>query len=166
MVKFGDYNQDVKDLQNLLKILKVFPFIPTAYFGEGTQESIMRYQEQNNINITGQLNDLTLNLLNLEKNRTHLFFRPKSQINRAEAVVILTRSLKINLEKQNSCIFKDVICNSWYMPSVQYVVKEDIIQGRSKFLFEPNDFITKAEAAKIISISLLKQNNEVFSDDF
>ena len=63
-LKKGDYGKDVKILQNILKkeVNKKLPI--TGYFGDKTEESLMKFQEKYNLTATGYLDKETLNKIN------------------------------------------------------------------------------------------------------
>jgi hypothetical protein len=78
-------------------------------------------------------------------------FRPKEDINRAQAVVLLQRIKKINAEDtigQN--IFPDVPNNSWYTKAVIKATQEGWIKGYPDGNFYPDKPVNRAELAMII----------------
>jgi hypothetical protein len=83
-------------------------------------------------------------------------FRPNQPITRAEAVTILNRLPKITtISAIKELPFTDVSKNDWFFGAVQNIYSMGIINGKSVTLFAPNDNITRAETAKIISLFLL-----------
>lgn len=83
----------------------------------------------------------------------NLYFRPNDKINRAEALAILLNTSEIDLVSETKLLFTDVK-EKWMKP---YVIKWNelwIVSGQKidgKFIFRPNDPITRAETVRIIN---------------
>lgn len=81
-------------------------------------------------------------------------FKPKSRINRAEFVTMISRS--VSTEEQRFCHdnfsapFSDIQPGHWYMEHLCYSFDAGIIQGYPDGTFRPAADISMAEAAKII----------------
>lgn len=80
-------------------------------------------------------------------------FAPQDNVTRAEFAKMLIRAL--NLENSfDTESFSDVNTGDWFAPYVATAVQKGIIQGRSADKFAPNDKITRAEMATMISRAL------------
>jgi LAS superfamily LD-carboxypeptidase LdcB len=63
-LKKGDYGKDVKILQNILN-LEIDNNLPiTGFFGDKTEKFLIKFQEKYNLNLTGYLDEKTLNKIN------------------------------------------------------------------------------------------------------
>lgn len=60
----GDFTEDVLDIQQRLYELGYFDIEPTGFFGDYTTEALMSFQLCNDLEITGEINEATLNALN------------------------------------------------------------------------------------------------------
>lgn len=76
-------------------------------------------------------------------------FRPDAPVTRAEAVKILLRSAGLGTESVDVVLYPDVPQSSWYYPYVAYATLNEIVDGFVDGRFGPNEYITRAEAAKI-----------------
>lgn len=77
-------------------------------------------------------------------------FAPKDSVTRAEFSKMLI--LALNMENSfDTATFADVSSDAWYAPYVATAARLGIIQGRSADKFAPNDKITRAEMATMIS---------------
>jgi hypothetical protein len=80
-------------------------------------------------------------------------FRPNNNVNRAEALkMILASKIAVELITGGSMDFSDISGEEWFVDYVAYAVAEDIVEGYSDGTFKPGNPITRAEAAKIISL--------------
>lgn len=80
-------------------------------------------------------------------------FAPKDSVTRAEFSKMLI--LALNMENSfDTATFADVSSDAWYAPYVATAARLGIIQGRSADKFAPNDRITRAEMATMISRAL------------
>ncbi|GGF96478.1 S-layer homology domain-containing protein [Paenibacillus aceti] len=80
-------------------------------------------------------------------------FAPKDSVTRAEFSKMLI--LALNMENSfDTATFTDVSSDAWYAPYVATAARLGIIQGRSADKFAPNDKITRAEMATMISRAL------------
>jgi len=80
-------------------------------------------------------------------------FAPKDSVTRAEFSKMLI--LALNMENNfDTATFADVSSDAWYSPYVATAARLGIIQGRSADKFAPNDKITRAEMATMISRAL------------
>ncbi|MCT4688738.1 S-layer homology domain-containing protein [Vallitalea sp.] len=95
------------------------------------------------------------------------FFKPKRQITRAEAAVLLGKILKMEKDTK-PCNFKDYEnIPEWARDYINILVSKEIINGYPDNTFRPNDFITREEAASMIekfnTINNKKVNDNVVS---
>lgn len=76
--------------------------------------------------------------------------QPASYVTRAEAVTMLGRALKLD-GKQRLTKFTDVPVSSFASGYIQSAAERGIISGRGDGTFHPNDLVTRAEMAIMIS---------------
>lgn len=76
--------------------------------------------------------------------------QPASYVTRAEAVTMLGRALRLD-GKQRSTKFTDVPKSSFASGYIQSAVERGIISGRGDGTFYPNDLVTRAEMAIMLS---------------
>ncbi len=79
-------------------------------------------------------------------------FRPNASITRAEAMQVLYNLNLLYIEPSMEPPFTDISANDWHYDAVQQMWYYDIVSGKNATTFAPNDLLTRAEAAKIISI--------------
>lgn len=85
-------------------------------------------------------------------------FAPKDAVTRAEFAKMLIRAL--NLENGSATeSFSDVNASDWFAPYVAAAVEKGIIQGRTSERFAPQDQISRAEMATMISRALKTTGN-------
>lgn len=83
--------------------------------------------------------------------------RPDGNVTRAEAVTMLVR-LKAYPLTEGEEIFKDVKASAWYAPFINAAYKNNILEEKKGQAFRPDEKITRAELAQLIS-HLDKKNN-------
>ncbi|MFR8926959.1 S-layer homology domain-containing protein [Peptoniphilus senegalensis] len=83
--------------------------------------------------------------------------RADCNVTRAEAVTMLVR-LKAYPLTEGEEIFKDVKANAWYAPFISAAYKNNILEEKKGQAFRPDEKITRAELAQLIS-HLDKKNN-------
>lgn len=83
--------------------------------------------------------------------------RPDGNVTRAEAVTMLVR-LKAYPLTEGEEIFNDVKANAWYAPFISAAYKNNILEEKKGQAFIPDEKITRAELAQLIS-HLDKKNN-------
>ena len=83
--------------------------------------------------------------------------RADGNVTRAEAVTMLVR-LKAYPLTEGEEIFKDVKANAWYAPFISAAYKNNILEEKKGQAFRPDEKITRAELAQLIS-HLDKKNN-------
>ncbi len=78
-------------------------------------------------------------------------FAPGSQVTRAEFVALLIRVLDLEKEAAGAARFSDVKEGSWYYDAVQTAVSQGFVSGYDNKSFAPDQQITRAEMAVILS---------------
>lgn len=87
-------------------------------------------------------------------------FRPNERVTRGQAAVMLASVLNLNTQNVNNPGFKDVPTNSWYYHSIAELVNAGIITGFSDKTFKPNEALTRAQVAAIISLGFQLTENK------
>lgn len=96
-------------------------------------------------------------------------FRPDDSLTRAEFLKIALNAAEVEIPGSVSdSKFSDVSADSWYAPYVAVALEKGVISGNSD-KFRPDDRITRAEVAKILSGLLDDEASEagepgIFSD--
>ena len=88
-------------------------------------------------------------------------FRPLNNINRAELIKLLMSGADLPADAALNNCFKDVTGDAWYVSWVCTAKQKGWVGGYSDGTFQPEKFVNKAEAAKIISGVLAPAVNEV-----
>ncbi len=82
-------------------------------------------------------------------------FRPDQPINRAEAMTMLINLRELNnpdyLSGLKEMPFTDVSPDDWFYQSVKKAFTVKYVTGKTLSIFAPNDYLTRAETAAIIS---------------
>ena len=80
-------------------------------------------------------------------------FKPGKEVTRAEAVRMFVKLVNngAELPKNPTTSFKDAN-NAWYSDEINYAVAKGFIKGYSDGTFKPNQAITRAEFAQMISV--------------
>jgi hypothetical protein len=92
--------------------------------------------------------------LGIINGRTKKIFDPEAVITRAEFAVLLAKTLHLKAPLNSTNSFPDVPQNAWYKPYVDALKQSGYIKGVSignQLHFKPNQVISRAEAATIIS---------------
>jgi subtilisin family serine protease len=91
--------------------------------------------------------------------------RPQVLVKRAEAVAMIGRALKLNEEKRVT-VFKDVDSESFASGYIQSAYDAGILKGFPDKTFRPNQAVTRAEMAILISnaYDLLETGDKKFKD--
>ena len=84
-------------------------------------------------------------------------FKPDSPINRAEALKILLETTKLETFEDDFELptFPDVGTGSWFAPYVDLALSYQIVEGYRDGTFKPDRPITRAEAAKIVYLTMI-----------
>ena len=78
-------------------------------------------------------------------------FRADYAITRAEALKVLLLASRLELPGDPVVPqFPDVVDGDWFMPYVQQALFHDLIEGYGDGTFRPHNFVTRAEAAKLV----------------
>jgi len=76
-------------------------------------------------------------------------FSPNESVTRAMAITTLGRLL--NIEQAETSLFTDVAANSWYSGYVGWAATNGIVEGNGNGHYMPNEALTKAQMAMILS---------------
>lgn len=79
-------------------------------------------------------------------------FKPSAAITRAEAVKIILMTAGVDVSTTYDAKFSDVVKGLWYVNYINYAAEKGIVDGYGNGKFGPNNKLTRAEAAKIISL--------------
>ena len=81
-------------------------------------------------------------------------FRPQKKITRAEIITMLARSLNLEEDqkkiKLTTTFYNDVPANHWAQDLISLATRLEIINGYPTGNFKPNDYVTRAESAKLL----------------
>ena len=86
--------------------------------------------------------------------------RPDGDMTRAEAIAVLARLQKLDLSDKSSKIYKDTKENLWYNGAINAAFKAGYLLEKEGEKIRPNDKITRAELAELIS-HIDKKNSAV-----
>ncbi len=94
-------------------------------------------------------------------------FRPNDSLSRAEFLKIVGNSAGWDVQSASGVTlpFKDLSTVPWASPYLRYAISNKIVSSANEF--RPNDNISRAEVAKILSVSLKLRTSGyvgVFSD--
>ncbi|SES10016.1 pullulanase, extracellular [Gracilibacillus ureilyticus] len=78
-------------------------------------------------------------------------YKPNKKISRAEFARLIAVSLALETENTAAPAFTDVAGDEWFAGSVQALVEADLLSGYTDGSFHPNQSITRAEIASILS---------------
>lgn len=78
-------------------------------------------------------------------------FRPNQSVTRAEMASMLSRLITDSTQQQNTITYSDVPTSLWAYKDIQNVQSNGLMTGLPDGTFEPNQAITRAEMATIIS---------------
>ena len=80
-------------------------------------------------------------------------FKPQGTVTRAEAAVIVSKALGLELDATATTSFTDVKAGDWFAQYVAAASKAGIIKGKSTTSFDPNGKLTRAEAAVLLTVA-------------
>ena len=86
--------------------------------------------------------------------------RPDGDMTRAEAIAVVARLQKLDLSDKSANIYKDTKENLWYNGAINAAYREGYLLEKEGENIRPNDKITRAELAELIS-HIDKKNNAV-----
>ena len=86
--------------------------------------------------------------------------RPDGDMTRAEAIAVVARLQKLDLSDKSSKIYKDTKADMWYNGAINAAFREGYLLEKEGENIRPNDKITRAELAELIS-HIDKKNNTV-----
>ena len=84
--------------------------------------------------------------------------RPDGDMTRAEAIAVVARLQKLDLSDKSSKIYKDTKADMWYNGAINAAFREGYLLEKEGENVRPNDKITRAELAELIS-HIDKKNN-------
>ena len=84
--------------------------------------------------------------------------RPDGDMTRAEAIAVVARLQKLDLSDKSSKIYKDTKADMWYNGAINAAYREGYLLEKEGENVRPNDKITRAELAELIS-HIDKKNN-------
>ncbi|MFR9282429.1 MAG: S-layer homology domain-containing protein, partial [Peptoniphilus lacrimalis] len=85
---------------------------------------------------------------------------PDGDMTRAEAIAVVARLQKLDLSDKSSKIYKDTKADMWYNGAINAAFKEGYLLEKEGENVRPNDKITRAELAELIS-HIDKKNNAI-----
>lgn len=90
------------------------------------------------------------------------YFRPNESITRAEFVEMINR--KFELETYSEKVFADTV-DHWAKDEIDIAFTNGVCIGKSEYSFEPDSYITRQEAAKMIAnyMNLIDKNHDKVS---
>ena len=86
--------------------------------------------------------------------------RPDGDMTRAEAIAVVARLQKLDLSDKSSKIYKDTKADMWYNGAINAAFREGYLLEKEGENIRPNDKITRAELAELIS-HIDKKNNSL-----
>lgn len=86
--------------------------------------------------------------------------RPDGDMTRAEAISVVARLQKLDLSDKSSKIYKDAKADMWYNGAINAAYREGYLLEKEGENIRPNDKITRAELAELIS-HIDKKNNSL-----
>lgn len=84
-----------------------------------------------------------------------MIFQPEQPLDRASAVVLLSRVMKVNLYPyQGQQVFDDVSPDDWYAPAVAWAYERGLVSGVSEGRFAPREAVSREQLAAMLSALL------------
>ena len=81
-------------------------------------------------------------------------FAPKDNVTRRDFAIMLSRVLGVDLEGDAVVPFVDVKPDDYGIVAIAYCASHGIVNGYEDTTFRPNEYITRQEAAKMISVAM------------
>lgn len=125
-----------------ITIVFAFSPVPSDIAGHWAENVILQWQTEGKIK-------------GYEDNR----FRPDASITRAEFVHLLYSIITVEQNKNVSVNFNDVNTSDWFYNDISKAISNNIIAGFEDNTFRPNEMITRAQSALIISNALQLSDN-------
>ena len=94
-------------------------------------------------------------------------FAPRDNVTRRDFAIMLCRVLGVDLEGDAVVPFVDVKPDDYGIVAIAYCASHGIVNGYEDTTFRPNEYITRQEAAKMISVAMGVSNisDEKYPDD-
>ena len=94
-------------------------------------------------------------------------FAPKDNVTRRDFAIMLCRVLGVDVEGDAVVPFVDVKPDDYGIVAIAYCASHGIVNGYEDTTFRPNEYITRQEAAKMISVAMGVSNisDEKYPDD-
>lgn len=93
-------------------------------------------------------------------------FRPHEAVTRGQAAKILADMLKLDTTKVLNPGFKDVPQDKWYYGAIAALVQQKIVSGFTDKTYRPDQTLTRAEVARMISEAYKLQHHEATEIQF
>lgn len=88
-------------------------------------------------------------------------FKPGDYVTRAQSAVIVSNILDLPYDSTKQIAYKDVLNTKWFYEAIQTLAQHKVLSGFKDGTARPDTFLTRGEAAKIISLAFnLKAENE------
>ena len=81
-------------------------------------------------------------------------FKPNKLVNRAEALKIVLSATGLDIDTSFKAEYNDVGNTAWYAKYINFATQNNIVSGYGNGKFGPNNQLTRAEIAKIISLMI------------
>lgn len=133
--------QEVQTVKPAPEPVKELPPLPIGEFHD-VSENFWAYDEITALAKAGIING-----------RAGSVFDPNDRLTRAQAAIILTNALELELSTVTSS-FNDVSKDFWATQAIATVAKHGIFRGDENGNFRPNDLLTRAHAAVILANAL------------
>ena len=143
-------NDDKPVIDNDIPELKIHEYTPTYPVYTSVEKKVVEVKDKEVINshdqyIFGYPDDT---------------IRPDGDMTRAEAIAVVARLQKLDLSDKSSKIYKDTKADMWYNGAINAAFKEGYLLEKEGENVRPNDKITRAELAELIS-HIDKKNNAI-----
>ena len=143
-------NDDKPVIDNDIPELKIHEYTPTYPVYASVDKRVVEVKDKEVINshdqyIFGYPDDT---------------IRPDGDMTRAEAIAVVARLQKLDLSDKSSKIYKDTKADMWYNGAINAAFKEGYLLEKEGENVRPNDKITRAELAELIS-HIDKKNNAI-----
>ena len=143
-------NDDKPVIDNDIPELKIHEYTPTYPVYTSVDKRVVEVKDKEVINshdqyIFGYPDDT---------------IRPDGDMTRAEAIAVVARLQKLDLSDKSSKIYKDTKADMWYNGAINAAFKEGYLLEKEGENVRPNDKITRAELAELIS-HIDKKNNAI-----